>query len=349
MKPPYKEWQQVVTFPYGTVMYDIDVSSGRHAPLGIVRRDQRPAGRPRLRRRGRAPGRDDAGGPLRLRPVGAERFRLLAGRPVPLRQLVLHRRVEHLPLRSRRRRRSRRSATPTPDSSGRCRSRTAGCWCSATPAAASSRRGSIRSRSRTSARSRSLGERLVEEKPVLKTWMLDSPAKVPFDTMEKRTGQYHLAGGLRRESIYPDDRGLQGHRVGGRGVQLVGSAAAEPAAHHRRRGRRSPICPASERIHLAAEYERYDWRASAALNRADFYDLFGPTKTGRKGYRALVGHTSTLIFDEPRRLELDLSGSISGNLDRLPDYQNVPVDVTDARDVRRPRSPTPTSAARSAT
>ena len=50
------------------------------------------------------------------------------------------------------------------------------------------------------------GERLVEEKPVLKTWMLGSPAKIPFDTIDKRTGQYHLAGGLRRESVYPVDR-----------------------------------------------------------------------------------------------------------------------------------------------
>ena len=73
-----------------------------------------------------------------------------------------------------------------------------------------------------------------------------------------------------------------------------------------------------------ADYERYDWRASAAFNDADFYDLVGPTKVGRKGYSALVGHRNTLIFDEPRRLELDLSGRVSGNLDRLPDYQNVP-------------------------
>jgi hypothetical protein len=83
----------------------------------------------------------------------------------------------------------------------------------------------------------------------------------------------------------------------------------------------------SERIHLTAEYERYDWRGRFELNRADFYDFFGPTKTSRKGYTALVGHKSVLVFDEPRRLDLDLEGSFSGNLDRLPDYQNVPVDV----------------------
>jgi len=85
--------------------------------------------------------------------------------------------------------------------------------------------------------------------------------------------------------------------------------------------------PANERLHASAEYERYDWRAHASWNRADFYDLFGPTKTGRKGYRFLVGRRTSLVFDEPRRLDLDISGSFDGNIDRLPDFQNVPVDV----------------------
>ena len=72
--------------------------------------------------------------------------------------------------------------------------------------------------------------------------------------------------------------------------------------------------------------------------------MFGPTKVGRKGYNLGLGHTNTLIFDEPRRLELDLDGSFSGNLDRLPQYQNIEVDVNhlttidaQARLLRRPQ------------
>ena len=171
-----------------------------------------------------------------------------------------------------------------------------------------------------------LGERLVEERPVLKTWMLGSPANVPYETLEKRTGTYRLGGGLRRESIYPI---LQGYKDSG----AIGVAVnlSDPLLLNRLRvtGAWSVWgdLPSSERLHLAGEYERYDWRASATYNSADFYDLFGPTKVGRKGYRVLVGHRNGLIFDEPRRLDLDLSGSVSGNLDRLPDFQNVPVDV----------------------
>lgn len=171
-----------------------------------------------------------------------------------------------------------------------------------------------------------LGEQLVEERPVLKTWMLGSPATVPFDTMEKRTGVYRLGGGLRRESIYPVVQGYKDTAAVGVAINL-----SDPLLFNRLRATAgvSPWAdlPASERVHLAADYERYDWRASASLNRADFYDLFGPTKVGRKGYRALVGRKQSLIFDEPRRLDLDISATVAGNLDRLPEFQNVAVDV----------------------
>jgi hypothetical protein len=40
-----------------------------------------------------------------------------------------------------------------------------------------------------------------------------------------------------------------------------------------------------------------------------------------------VGHRRSLVYDSPRTLDLDVSGSVAGNLDRLPPYQNVPVDV----------------------
>ena len=42
-----REWTQVLTFPYGTVMYDLDVSPDGTRLVGIVRRDQRQAGRAR--------------------------------------------------------------------------------------------------------------------------------------------------------------------------------------------------------------------------------------------------------------------------------------------------------------
>jgi hypothetical protein len=171
-----------------------------------------------------------------------------------------------------------------------------------------------------------LGERLAEEHPVIKSWNVGSPAAIPYDTMEKQTGVYRLAGGLRRESWFPIVQGYKETATAGLRVNFSDRLQLNRfnlAASYSVNG----DLPSHERLHLTAGYERYDWRARLALNGADFYDLFGPTKVGRKGYYGLVGHKSLLVFDEPRRLELDISGSVAGGLDRLPEYQNVAVEI----------------------
>jgi hypothetical protein len=171
-----------------------------------------------------------------------------------------------------------------------------------------------------------LGERLSEEHPVVRSWNVGSPMAIGYDSLPKRTEAYRLFGGLRRESFYPIVQGYKdttalGARVNfSDPVQL--NRAAVSASVSADGGVRS-----GERLHLAAEYQRYDWRARAALNHADFYDLFGPTQVGRKGYLLGVGRTQSILFDDPRRLALDVDVTTSGNLDRLPEFQNVPVDV----------------------
>ena len=171
-----------------------------------------------------------------------------------------------------------------------------------------------------------LGERLSDEHPIVRDWNVGSPLAIPYDSLKKATKPYRLLGNLRLESIYPIVQGYKDTAAIGARVNFSDAV---------RLNRASVIAsvtpgqelPSSERVHVKAEYQRYDWRGYAEWNNADFYDLVGPTKVGRKGYVLGLGHTSTLIYDEPRRLELDLDGSFSGNLDRLPEYQNVPVDV----------------------
>jgi hypothetical protein len=170
------------------------------------------------------------------------------------------------------------------------------------------------------------GEQVIASHPELKDWMLGSPTTIPYDTMPKTIGHYRLFGGLGIESFYPV---LQGYKDTG----AIGMRAnlSDPLSLNRLflSASYSPFgdIDTVERLHLNASYERFDWRAWAQWNYADFYDLFGPTKVSRKGYEVGVGRKTTLLYDEPKRWELDLAGSISGDLDQLPDYQNVPVDV----------------------
>jgi len=169
-----------------------------------------------------------------------------------------------------------------------------------------------------------LGARLAEERPVVKQWNVGSPADIPFD--ETRSRPYRLAGGMHLESAYPVLQGYKNTAAAGYRFNfsdpLQLNRAMVAAAYSPAGG-----LPAGERLHLDAEYRRYDWRARTRWNGADFYDLFGPTKTSRKGYLIEAGHTNTLIFDEPRRLDLDVDGTVAGRLDRLPEYQNVPVAI----------------------
>ena len=170
------------------------------------------------------------------------------------------------------------------------------------------------------------GERLVDAHPVLKSWLLGSPADVDVDAKKLSAGTYRLAGGLRRESIYPIAQGYKD-------TAAVGLRAnfSDPLQLNRLNlsALYSPWGDISddERIHLRAEYRRFDWHAKATLNEGDFYDLFGPTKTSRKGYTFGIGYDRSLLYDEPRRIDFESIAVFAGNLDRLPQYQNVAIDI----------------------
>jgi hypothetical protein len=170
------------------------------------------------------------------------------------------------------------------------------------------------------------GERLVEKHAVLKSWLVGSPADVNVDEKHLVTGTYRLAGGLRRESVYPIVQGYKDTAAVG-----VRANFSDPLQLNKLSvaASYSPTTdlPSSERLHLRADYQRYDWRARATYNDANFYDLFGPTRTGRRGYTLGIGYHRTLVYDEPRRIDLEAGVMHAGNLDRLPQYQNIAIDV----------------------
>ena len=175
-----------------------------------------------------------------------------------------------------------------------------------------------------------LGERTIAKHPVLKTWLVDSPAvaasSAPAQTAATVPGIYRLGGGLVRESFYPILQGYKHTQAIGWRVNFSDPLQLNRASVSMSVSPWSDL-PGRERVHLRADYERFDWKAHAAWNDADFYDLFGPTKVSRKGYNVTVGHSTTLLFDQPKRMTLRLQGVAAGNLDQLPQYQNVAVKV----------------------
>ena len=171
-----------------------------------------------------------------------------------------------------------------------------------------------------------LGHQVIEKHPILKEWAAGSPGSVPIESMITRTQPYSPLKQLALESIYPVVQGYKDvvaygvHARFSDPVLLNGlgvTATFSPA----------DSLPLSERAHVRIDYRRFDWTGYAAWNNGDFYDLFGPTQTSRRGYDLGIDHTKLLLFDEPRRLTFRVGGSIAGHLDQLPQYQNVPVQV----------------------
>ena len=78
-----------------------------------------------------------------------------------------------------------------------------------------------------------------------------------------------------------------------------------------------------EKVHLDLEFDYWKWEFRGTWNRADFYDLFGPTKKSRRGWSLSYEYEDIVIYDDPRFLSMATGGEHWGDLETLPDFQNI--------------------------
>lgn len=86
-----------------------------------------------------------------------------------------------------------------------------------------------------------------------------------------------------------------------------------------------------EEFHLSLNYStaklsgffagKYDFYAY--YNQDDFYDLFGPTKRSRKGINIGFNHNQSLISDNPKNLDLTIGASAYYGLNQSPEFQQI--------------------------
>ncbi|HEX7930013.1 MAG TPA: hypothetical protein VF470_03795, partial [Sphingomicrobium sp.] len=169
---------------------------------------------------------------------------------------------------------------------------------------------------------RFLGTEVVKARPELKDWGVGSPAKVPLDDLVTQRGTYEPVKRMRVDAHYPIISGYDRKIALGYYVhladplyfsQLSASVAVSP---YKVKG--------GERLHLDAEYRTPNWRLNYWHNLADVYDLAGPVLRSRKGDAFIAEYTKPLIYDLPR--QLDVFGSVSAyfGLEQLPGAQNIP-------------------------
>ena len=167
-----------------------------------------------------------------------------------------------------------------------------------------------------------LGNKIIAKYPELEKWTLGSPRAIALDSMTTYRGDYSTFKNISLKSMIPVVQGYKNYATFGMRADLsdgLGLSALDItgsfAPNHR--------LPWEERFHLGIRFSHWNWKIFTHYNRADFYDLFGPTKTSRKGYGLGAEYSNTLIYDEPETLELVVYLEGFAGLERLPDYQNV--------------------------
>jgi len=177
------------------------------------------------------------------------------------------------------------------------------------------------------------GAAVAERRPMLKTWNIGSPAEIDLEARTLHDGPVSILGSLELSSVYPIVEGYKDAVAGGVRFDFrdpVGLARVNLDLSYSS----DPDLGSDEDLHATVDFAYLNWRAGASWNRGDFYDLFGPTKRGRKGWSIGGAYERTLILDEPhRRLDARAGATAYGDLDTLPGNQNVPTTADRLVDV----------------
>jgi len=167
-----------------------------------------------------------------------------------------------------------------------------------------------------------LGTRVVKAHPVLKTWGVGSPAKVPLDELVTERGHYNATRRMKLAAAYPILEGYKGDYSPGYTFHFE-----DPMQFHQLDATFSYSgfgnLPSKERFHAHIKYKSLNWKLQYMHNKADFYDLFGPVERSRKGDAFLLGWSKTTVYDPPRTLEFFWNAGVYLGLEQLPYSQNV--------------------------
>lgn len=169
---------------------------------------------------------------------------------------------------------------------------------------------------------RFLGNEVVRAQPELKAWGIGSPAKIPLEELVTQHDFYTPTRRMRFDAHYPILSGYNRSPAFGYYIhladpmqfsQLSASIAFSPFGKVR----------GGERFHFDAEYQTPTWKLRYWHNLADVYDLAGPVLRSRKGDAVIFSYSRPLIYDPPRQLDLFGSAAAYFGLDQLPSAQNI--------------------------
>jgi hypothetical protein len=182
---------------------------------------------------------------------------------------------------------------------------------------------------------RSLGAQTVSKHRILETWRVGSEDDIDAESRIVAEGGYSPGKNLGFESLHPVVLGYKDSVSLGLKTNFSDRILLDTLSITGAYSVDSDL-PSDERPNLLIDYKHTvvsasplsgSWSFSAALNGADFYDLAGPTKRSRKGQRYSIGYEKTLLSDGPKHASLMANVNHYADVDALPRYQNVPATI----------------------
>jgi hypothetical protein len=168
-----------------------------------------------------------------------------------------------------------------------------------------------------------LGEQIATRHPVVQSWSAGSPARFDYQAGIERQGKYRPSHELGLESMFPIIEGYKDSEAIGVHARFSDPIAFTTASVTASYSPDSAL-DSSERAHASVRYRQAFWNAGLNWNAGDFYDLFGPTKRSREGYSGFLEYDRPVIYRPPETLNVNAKVAYYGDLDALPNFQNVP-------------------------
>lgn len=167
------------------------------------------------------------------------------------------------------------------------------------------------------------GMRVLDKNPELQSWTLPPISSINLDSIGYKEEKYSALENTRLSYIIPIIEGYKDFPSYGiktrffdklfiSGLDLTMSYSP------------NPLIPESERLHLLMKYHYWFWELTASWNKADFYDLLGPTKRSREGGMLGIKYQDYLLPNRsPEKLNYSVRAGYYFDLKTLPQYQDI--------------------------
>ena len=188
-----------------------------------------------------------------------------------------------------------------------------------------------------------LGTKTINKYPVLKDWELMIPTQ-EFMNVEEATiyeGKYQAGSQMRLNYAYPTVVGYKDNVGLGYHFNLSDpfnfksldfDIAYTPTSWENGLTGESDsttILDDDEVLHFSFFTKLGNYSIHGGYNAASFYDLFGPTKFSRKGITLNFGYERTLLWDPPKNLDFNINVGGFYGLDQSPEFQQISNDAFD--------------------